>query len=696
MGDAHRESDGPVSNRISDGVFFQAVIQGRDITVQLPHTIDRALSGLPDRSPTFTGRDEQLKELLTALDPAQGPGEPALVAVAGLPGVGKTELAVQTAERARQQPGWFPGGILFIDLFGYDNERRMSAESALDRLLRALGIRAEDIPAESQDRSRLYRSVLAALAEEGRRILIVIDNASSAEQVRPLLPTDGTTATLLTSRHTLDVGARLYDLDILEPAASIELLRQAIQHARDTTDTRVEDAPEDAATIAHLCAGLPLALRIAAALLFETSTRPLASLAQALQAEHTRLNRLRREDRAVRATFDLSYQCLEEQHARLFRLLPLNAGPDVSTESAAHLAGLDETETETLLADLARAHLVEAGHTWGRWRLHDLIRLYADERGHAHAEADQRDTALLRLLDHYRSIARAADSHLKSQPANASRRFSDRRQALAWLDDERLNLVATVTAAASLGHPKASTSLAFALARFLDYRRHFDDSITVNTIALAACRELGDRCCEGTALTNLGAALQQVRRSDEAIDMLTQAAAICQELGNRRGEAAALNNLGTTLEKLRRFDEAIDVLTHATAIHREVGNRRDEAGSLNNLGVTLANVRRFDEAIDMLTQAATICRELGNRRGEAAALNNLGTTLEKLRRFDEAIDVFAQAAAIGRDLEDRHREVAALHNLGRVLAEVRRFDEAVDIHNQTATAFRELGDRHSE
>ncbi|MEU2491068.1 ATP-binding protein [Streptomyces sp. NPDC007883] len=299
-----------MSNSISGGVFFHAVIQGRDITVQLPPAITPALSGLPAPSSTFTGRDDHLEVLLASLTPGQDRLEPVLVAsrpvraaVAGLAGVGKTELVVQTAARALKQPGWFPGGVLFIDLFGYDTERRLPPERALDSLLRALGMPGEHIPPGLQDRARLYRSVLAAFAAQGRRILVVIDNAATAEQAAPLLPTDGTTAALLTSRHTLDVDARLHDLDILDKDASITLLHQALQRARGPADTRIQDDPESAATLARLCAGLPLALRIAAALLADTPTRPPASLARALEAEHTRLNRLRREDRAVRAAF---------------------------------------------------------------------------------------------------------------------------------------------------------------------------------------------------------------------------------------------------------------------------------------------------------------------------------------------------------------------------------------------------------
>ncbi|MFI6587440.1 tetratricopeptide repeat protein, partial [Embleya sp. NPDC050493] len=616
---------GGTHNEVGGGVFFHAVIQGRDITVRLPPQIEPALSGLPAPSPVFTGRDAHLDRLLHDLEPGRV-GAVLVTAVAGLAGIGKTELAVQAAALALREPGWFPGGALFTDLFGYDPERRVTPARALDGWLRALGIPAEHVPAETDDRTRLFRSVLAAYAREGHRVLVIVDNASTAEQARPLLPTDGTTTALVTSRHTLDLGARLHDLHTLTDTDAVELLRRSLLAARGPEDTRVDDEPDAATAVARMCAGLPLALHIAAALLADTPSRPLATLAAALTGEHTRLKRLRREDRAVRAAFDLSYCHLGPEHARLFRLLPLNPGADISTEAAARLVHTDVSDTalydtEELLQDLARAHLVEPAATWGRWRMHDLVRLHADHHGHTHGDTDQRSLARTRLHTHYRTTTRAAATHLEPLPGPRDPRFPDRAHALAWLDGEYAALVAVATAAPPLGHPETTTTLAHALAEYLDQRRLFDDWITVTTAALAIHQELGDRHGEGRAWNNLGLALQEVRRFEEAIDAHRQDLRICQELGDRHGEGRAWNNLGLALREVRRFQEAIDAHTTAATAFREMGNRHTEGMAWNNLGAALREVRRFQEAIDAHTTAATIHQELGDRHAEGTAWN---------------------------------------------------------------------------
>ncbi|MFE5495439.1 tetratricopeptide repeat protein [Streptomyces virginiae] len=700
-GEGAAREGGATHNSITGGIFFHAVIQGRDITVQLPPAITPALSGLPKPASAFTGRDRHVERLLADLAPAtadaDGQSTVLVSAVSGLAGIGKTELAVQTAAQALRQPGWFPGGVLFVDLFGYDPERSLSPERALEGLLHALGVPGEHIPGGLEDRQRLYRSVLAAYAREGRRILVVVDNASTTAQAAPLLPTDGTTAALVTSRHTLDgLDARLHDLDTLDTAASLAVLDQALRHARGTDDTRFTDDTEAATVIARLCAGLPLALRIAAAILAASPGRPAAHLAAALQAEHTRLDKLARPDRAVRAAFDLSYQHLTPDQARLFRLFPLNPGPDLATESAAHLADTGPDQAEELLQQLAEAHLIEPASSWGRWRMHDLVRLYADEHGRTHATPDQRDNARTRLFTHYQNTTEAADTHLKSRLGPRAPGFPDRAAALQWLDTEYTNLTAAALSAMTPGHPVATTSLAFPLIAYLEYRRYFSDLIMLTTTALAICRELDDRYGESLALNHLGLALREVRRFEEAIDAHTQDLAICQQLDDRDREGTALNNLACALQKVQRFEEAIDALNQSLAICRQLDDRHGESSAIGNLGLVLREVRRFEEAIDAHTQDLAICRELGNRHGEGQALSNLALALREVRRFEDAIDALNQGLAICRQLDDRHGEGTELHNLGAIFRDVRQFEEAIDAHTQAAAIFRELGDRHAE
>jgi tetratricopeptide (TPR) repeat protein len=732
-------ADGRVNNTISGGIFFNAVIQGRDITVQLPPQIKPALYGLPPLSTAFTGRDQDVDRLLKDLAPGEsgtGAGQAVLVtAVSGLAGIGKTELAVQTAARARKKPGWFPGGVLFTDLSGYDPERRLSPERALEGLLRALGIPGDHIPSGLQDRQRLYRSVLAAYAEHQQRILVVVDNAFTTEQVRPLLPTDGVTAALVISRHTLDgLDARLHDLDVLEESASIALLDQALRHARRDGDTRIADDPEAATTIARLCAGLPLALRIAAALLAAAPARPTASLATALQAEHTRLDKLSRPDRAVRAAFDLSYRLLDSDHARLFRLLPLNPGPDLSTEAATHLAGTDTDRAEELLQHLADAHLVEPGQVWGRWQMHDLVRLFADEVGRTRATDDGRDAAVARLLDHYLTTAQAANIHLQTTPGlSLPDDFTDREQALEWLDAERSNLVAAATAAPA--RHAAATGLALALCTFFDFRRYNNDWINLSTAAVAICREAGDRHNEKAALDGLGGALIRAGRFKEAVDIFTAVLDLCRETGDRHAEAMTMSNLGQALASLEKFVEAVNVLTDAAALFeeigdslggarvlgilgpiqiklggseqavghltkvvahwRKVGDRHAESVTLDTLGLALVGARKFSEGVKAHTDAVALFREYGDPAGEAHALNNLGAALIQMRKFDEAADAVLGAARISKEIGYPQCEAMALANFGQLLLQKRSFGKAVTPLTTAVSLFRETGDRRS-
>ncbi|MFI8460768.1 ATP-binding protein [Kitasatospora sp. NPDC085464] len=687
-----------VRNTIEGGHFFGTVIQGRHVELRLTRDPDRALAGLPQRSSAFTGRDEELAALLAGLAPETVGRSPRVHVVAGLAGIGKTELAVQAADEALRRKTWFPGGVLFVDLLGYDPDRRLPPDHALDGWLRALGVPPAHIPPGVQDRSRLFRSVLSAHAEAGRPVLLVVDNAAGPDQVRPLLPGDGVTAAIVTSRDSLAVDARLHELTELGDRASVGLLAHAVRQARGEGDTRVADAPEDAAAVVRLCAGLPLALRIAGALLADSPDRPVSSLAEALAADHTRLERLQHADRAVRAAFDLSYGHLGAAHARLFRLLSLSPGPDFATESAAVLAGVDDVEAEQLLCDLSRAHLVEVAGVWGRWRMHDLVRLYADEQGRlpVHATADHRDAAQGRLHGHFTATVRAADSHLATLSGPPSPRFPDLATALAWLDAERPNLVALIGAAPPLGRPGTTTALALDLARYLSHRRHLDDWLDVTTTALELFRESADRHGEASALNLLGLALLELRRFDEARAAHTRAAAVFRALGHHLGRARALNNLGLALREERRFDEAIDTLTEAAAVYGGLGDLYGEAIVLSNLGATMREEGRFDDAVDAHSRAAATYARCHDRRNEARALNNLGLVLLEMRRFDEAIDTLTGAGSTFGELQDLHGEATVLTNLGAALKAAGRIEEAIAALTRAVEAHRALHDRHRE
>src|ERR1019366_1674924 len=308
------------------------------------------------------------------------------------------------------------------------------------------------------------------------------------------------------------------------------------------------------------------------------------------------------------AVFELAYRRLPEPAARVFRLLPAHPGPDVSVATVEVLADRPASTVRRALAALAQMYLVEAapGGT-GRWWMHDLVRLYARHLSDAHAQADGREQALDRLLGYYLSMTGAADDEVRgrsdlSDPAA----FTSLDEALTWLDAERPSLIAAVKMAAETGRDQAAAGLPLFLAQYLARRQLFDDLLTITTIGLSAARRLGDRDLEGSALTNLGLARQELHRPEEAIIAHRDAVAIFRAVGDLGGAGDALNNLGLALRGEGRFGEAVTAHRDAVAIYRETGNRHGEAGALNNLGLALKRVRCLDEAITSHEDAAAI------------------------------------------------------------------------------------------
>jgi tetratricopeptide (TPR) repeat protein len=563
------------------------------------------------------------------------------------------------------------------------------------------GVSAEHIPPTEEERAGLYRSMLAQISQP---VLIIADNASSEARVRPLLPGVGPHKVMVTSRDTLArLGARLIDVTVLDEAASVELLDQALRAARPDDD-RITRDHRAAVSLARACGGLPLALQITAALLNADTALSAKELADDLAVESERLERLRYDDGSetgapsVAAAFELSYRRLDDTAARVFRLLPVNPGPDISTAAATALAGLPAAKARTVLGGLARAHLAEtAPGVKGRWRMHDLVHMYAQRLGDEHAEVDGREQARDRLLGYYLDTADAADVHLRALPGMAvPERFTGREDALGWLDGERTSLVAAPAMAAATGRHQTALRLPRSLAEYLQWRRRFDDWRTVTAISLRAARRLGDRHGEGGALNNLGLALSQARRFDEAITACRDAVTIFRETGDRHGEGGALTNLGIALRQVRRFDEAITAYQQDLKICREIRDRYGEGVTLNNLSFCLRETGRVYEALTASDSAVAIFREVRHRHDEGLALNNLAAALYQTGNLDKALTTVQKAVAILREANDRHNEGTSYITLGAVLYSLGRSEESIAASEEAAVIFRKIAHPHGE
>ncbi|MFE4051750.1 tetratricopeptide repeat protein [Streptomyces sp. YIM B13518] len=679
------------------GVFLREVVGVQVVVQQGGAAVPEAMAGLPPRPGGFTGREQETEELLRALDPAgTQPAATLVAAVSGLGGIGKTALAVETAHLARER-GWFPGGVLFIDLHGYDREP-VTADRALQALLRALGTPPEHIPTTTDERAALYRSTLATRADERGAVLVLADNASSPDQVRPLLPGDSRHHVLVTSRDRLpQLGARLVPLDQLSPREAYELLDRALRIA-DPYDSRVADAPDPAERLAGLCGHLPLALQIAAALLAEDPGKPVTELVAELVVSHDRLDHLDDGERSVRAAFELSYRRLPPEQARLLRLLALASGPEVSDEVVAALVDAEEPPMRALKA-LARVHLVERGSERGWWRLHDLVRAFG--AGVVAGDAGLREegeAARERVLEFYGRWAEAADEWLRWLPGmEEPERFGDRGQALAWLDGERSGLVAVVV---GWGREERFAGtvmrLALHLREYLSWRRYFDDLIAVAEAAREAVQLAGDQLNEASAWSNLGLALQEAGRVGEAVDAHRRARDLCRAVGDRPGEASAWSNLGSALQEAGRVGEAVDAHRRARDLCRAVGDRPGEASAWNNLGSALQEAGRVREAIDAHTRARNLFQAVGDRRREAGAWSNLGLALRDAGRVGEAVDAHRRACDLCRAVGDRPGEASAWYNLGLALQAAGRVKEEIEAYGKSLGCGRELEDWYGE
>ncbi|MEV7094018.1 tetratricopeptide repeat protein [Amycolatopsis sp. NPDC051045] len=704
------------------GSSFGPLIQAGHIDqVVLGAEVPIALAGLPPTDTGFTGRSAEIAALATCVGATTASSR--VTVVTGPAGIGKTTLALQAA-RSAVDAGEFPGGVLFVDLHGYDARRRVDPGTALEPLLRALGVAGERVPPDLASRALLFRSLLA---ERPGRALVVLDNAFSAGQVKELLPGDVRHRVLVTSRHTLSdlPGARQLDVGPLSAEEAVALVAGLLASAHPGDD-RIDEAGGAASDLARFCGCFPLALAIAAAILVNDREQTIATLARTLADRAERLNELSTgSERSLRATIDLSYELLESRDARTFRLLTVNPGPRTSVAAAARLTGLTDREARRSLAILLSAHMIQRA---GRdtFQFHDLIRLYAEERLSRDETDEARDGTIQRFLAYYHDAVFEAVMHTQAEslaehvrPLTAGL-FATSAEFFEWFDRERPNLIPAVALAAQIGRNDIAGSLGGRLYHFLGLRGSWNDAINALRFAVDAAQERSDKVEQGIALSGIGECHLAMRRFDDAVAYGEEALKVLRATKHREGIAAALQALATTytragnpnraLELLdeatrlaerpslpsvdvllalsvagskavtlfaqKRYEESIEQLQIVLAGFRQVGARKDEGIALNNIGDAYYWLERYDEAIKYYLESIVVARIAGNLRGEGATENSLGNAYFATRQNDLAMARYRQALAIARELGDRYEEAQALNNFGGALARAERFEEA--------------------
>jgi DNA-binding SARP family transcriptional activator/tetratricopeptide (TPR) repeat protein len=657
----------------------QAVLRGE---TELPPEAAPSPSQLPRDVGDFTGQQAALAALL-----AGPPGS--VVAIVGPPGIGKTALAVHAAYRLAPQ---FPDGTLFTDLQGADGRPRPPRD-VLAGFLRALRVPAEAIPADLQEAAALYRSATAGL-----RALVVLDNAAGEAQVRPLLPAGLGCRTLVTSRRQLAglEGAGRLTVDALPAADAAGLLARLLGQARAAAD------PDALAAIAARCGGLPLAIRIAGARLAVRPAWTLAEFAGRLSREQDRLGELAAGDLAVRGAFALSYAALDPRARLAFRRLglagPMTAGPEL----AACLSGLPVPAAEAALAELAEASMVEPAGRAGRYRCHDLLRLFAAEQARADDRPDDAAAALTGLLSYLLHATAAADVVLTPhrtridvswcEPPVPPPGFAGPADAIAWCEDELANLVSAAALAHARGLYRFAWQLPGALWGFFTEVRCWAEWQAADELALDAARRLGDRAAEALILSNLGNVYQDLDRLPEALANFEAALTVRRELGDLAAQGSVLNNMAGALGRLGRPAEAVDCLEQALVIRRGLGRPAQVGNTLVNLGDAYHMVGRLDEAVRCLDEALEIHEALGGISARAAARVNRADTLIDLARYEAAQADLDAAAGLFAGIGNQYGVAYVVHHRGRIHLAEGRPAAAVDCFEEALAVRRAIGD----
>ncbi|BCJ73659.1 SARP family transcriptional regulator [Catellatospora sp. IY07-71] len=653
--------------------------------------LGRRPTQLPRAVPGFVGRESELAQLDAALAAgAGGPGAVTISTISGMAGIGKTALALRWAHRVADR---FPDGQLYLNLRGYDDAEAVDPAEALHSLLEALGVPAGRIPATADARTGLYRSMLAT-----RRMVIVLDNARDAQQVRPLLPGTGHCLVVITSRDQLHgliaaEQARPLTLNVLTGEESRRMLGAWLGAER------IEREPAAVAAVVEAAGHLPLALSIVAARIAAKPTFPLAVFAAELAAGEARLDAL--ADGDVRRVFSWSYHDLSEPAACLFRLLGLHPGPDVTAAVAAALTGWDQSATRSALYELTRRHLVTE-HRPGRYTQHDLLRTYARELVGSAEPADVRREALHRLYDHYLHTAFPAARLLQPQwapvepvpplPVSFAAPVADHDEALDWYTAEREVLIRVVRQAADTGFERYAWQIAWAVTAFLAPRGLWQDQAAAQRIAVAAAERAGD--LSGQAMANRMLARAEIRLGghDDAMDRLAAALRLYEQLGDLTGQAQTLHSRTELAYERGRPQEALAYGERALRLHRRAGTPAGEGRTLNAIGYIHATLGEHRRAIEICHEALAIQQEIDDRNGMAATLDSLGLAHAGLGDHGRAAGLYEQSIRLFRESADRYHEAETLTRLGDVRAALGEHAAAAEAWRRAAQIYDALGD----
>lgn len=655
----------------------QQVLAGEPVNLGPTESAPSIPAQLPVNVRGFIGRDDQI----AALDrlSADGGLSTVIATLSGTAGVGKTALAVWWAHRVRDR---FPDGQLYVDLRGFGPDDPLVPADALAGFLRALGVDGAAIPQGLEERAAAYRSLLA-----DRQVLVVLDNARTVDQVRPLLPGSPNSVVLMTSRDDLaGLGAR-------EGAHRIDLDRMPLEESRRLMVDLLGDqlAADDALDeLIGQCARLPLALRIAADLVRSRPARGVAGLIDELADERDRLDLLDVEDdpySAVRSVFSWSYRQLSPDAARLFRMCGLHPGREIDTYALTALAGSDRRSARRHLNTLVRAHLLDetAG---GRFRPHDLLRAYAKELGTEVDTAADRSDAVARLSDYYLQVVAAAMDIIR--PDEPNRRPTVRRsasdvpalsthdQAMAWIDLELPNLMALSELDVD-GVDAFVTTLIGLLWRYFEMSGRYTDGLDLSARALAFAKRRDDPIAEAQASRVMADLHSYLGDYDSAAASYEHALALYRAHENRQGEVSTLINLGSTYNQYGRHQEALRCYEHVMAMREDVGDH-PIMSVLANSGSVYRALGQHELALSHFERALRLSADLKDRVGRGTILSHLADTYLRAGRYDDAQSIAQEALTLARETSARTVEMDALWVLGRVHGLRGRIDDAVDCH----------------